>query len=123
MTTRPMTAEEEKELIKARLRELWPKPQTKAQRLADGATKPTAAIAQDVALSSEALTDRLREERRHNRQIAIAQAVLDRAYAATRAVQQEIELLPYHRRSTTVGRGDSDANLHISPEDQLWGRV
>jgi hypothetical protein len=38
-------------------------------------------------------------------------------------VQQEIVLLPYHQRSVTVGRDDSDCDLHVSPEDQLWGKM
>jgi hypothetical protein len=132
MNTEPLSKEE----IKARLREAFkarprpkPQPPTKAQLAEErfaSANKPTVAMAQDVTLSSDALAQRLRDEREQtftNAEIAHRQRALDSATLATRGLQQEIVRLPYHRRSTTVGPRDRDAPLHVSPEDQLWGRV
>jgi hypothetical protein len=132
MNTEPLSKEE----IKARLRKALeanprpkPQPRTPAQlaeeRLAS-ANKPTVAMAQDVTLSSDALAQRLRDEREKvftNTEIARRQAALDSATLATRELHREIVRLPYHQRSTTVGPRDSDAHLHVSPEDQLWGKV
>jgi len=134
MNTEPLSKEE----IKARLREAFktrprprPQPRTPAQlaeeRLAS-ANKPTVAMAQDVTLSSDALAQRLRDERERkvvfsNQEIAHRQKMLDDATLATRGLHREIVQLPYHQRSATVGPRDSDAHLHVSPEDQLWGKV
>jgi hypothetical protein len=132
MNTEPLSKEE----IKARLRKALeanprpkPQPRTKAQlaeeRLAS-ANKPTVAMAQDVTLSSDALAQRLRDEREKvftNAEIARRQAVLDSATLATRGLHREIVRFAYHNRSATVGPHDSDAHLHQSPEDQLWGKV
>jgi hypothetical protein len=131
MRTEPLSEEE----MTARLRAAFaanprprPKPplQTKAQASAERlatAVKPTVAIAQDVALSSDALTQRLREER--DLKVAEAerahrQRVLDFAWEATKRVQKEIVNVPYYRTSASVGPRDSDAHLHVSPEDELW---
>jgi hypothetical protein len=134
MRTEPLSEEEMTARLKAafaanpRPRPNRPQPTTKAQlaeqKLA-GAEKPTVAIAQDVARSSDALAQRLQEERERKfseAEIAHRQRVLDFAWAATKRVQEEIARVPYHQRSTTVGPRDSDAHLHVSPEDQLWGR-
>jgi hypothetical protein len=56
-------------------------------------------------------------------EIAHRQFVLDYVMMRERGAQGEIVLRPYHQRSVTVGQGDSDANLHVSPEDQLWGKM
>jgi hypothetical protein len=130
MRTEPSTKEEIIARMKAAIRANPPvrpqRPRTKAQdaeeRLAS-AKKPTEAMAQDVTLSSNALADRLREERMAERDLANRQAVFDLAYAATKRVQQEIVRMPYYQRSATVGPRDSDAHLHQSPEDQIWGKV
>jgi hypothetical protein len=87
------------------------------------AAKPTEA--QDVELSSNALAQRLLEERLSGRrfteqEIANRQAIIDRGYVASVRLQAEIVLCPYHSRSMTIGRHDSDAGLHVSPEDQIW---
>jgi hypothetical protein len=116
MRTEPLSEEE----MTARLRRAFKvnaRPRTKAERLAT-ATKPTEAIAQDVTLTSDALAQRLRDDRAAERQRDIAQAVLDRAWEAMRGAQREISR--YYKGSATVGPTDSDANLHISPEDELW---
>jgi hypothetical protein len=102
-----------------------PKPTAavKGQERFAASNKPTDAIAQDVALSSDALAQRLRDERQAERDRAHAQYNLDRAIEAMKGLQQEIVRLPYYQRSFTVGPRDSDAHLHVSAEDQLWGKV
>jgi hypothetical protein len=130
MNTEPMTKEEMvaflKEALKTNPRPRPNRAQTKAQlaeeRLAT-ASKPTAAVAQDVARTSDALAQRLRDERKAEQDIAYRQYNLDRVVEAMKGLQEEIIRLPYHRRSATVGPRDSDAHLHVSPEDQLWGKV
>jgi hypothetical protein len=134
MNTEPLSKEE----IKARLRKALeanprpkppspPTPKSPEQRLEERvANKPTVAMAQDVTLSSDALAQRLRDERDQifsNQEIARRQAALDNATLSTRGLQEEIVRSPYHRRSTTVGPRDSDAHLHQSPEDQLWSKM
>jgi hypothetical protein len=119
MRTEPLSEEE----MTARLRRAFkanPQPRTKRERLAT-AEKPTEAMAQDVTLTSDALANRLRDERLAQRRHDVLQAVLDHAFEATRRVQQEI--FPYYRGSATVGPGDSDTHLHQSPDDQLWGKM
>jgi hypothetical protein len=130
-----MTQQLTKEEIVSRLREAFkarprPKPpQTAAKRAEERlatAKKPTVALAQDVSLSSDALAQRLHEERGvefTDQEIAHRQYALDCAIEATKGLREEIVRLPYHRRSTSVGPRDSDARLHVSPEDQLWGKV
>jgi hypothetical protein len=73
--------------------------------------KPTIAIAQDVTLSSDALAQRLREERRQaglfsDEEIARRQAALDRAVEATRGFQREISYA---------------GTCHRGPLDPDWG--
>jgi hypothetical protein len=100
-----------------------PKVAAKAQQRFAASKKPTEAMAQDVALSSDALAQRLRDERRAERDRAYAQANLDRVVEAMKGLQEEIVRMPYYRQSATVGPRDSDAHLHQSPQDQLWGKV
>jgi hypothetical protein len=131
MRTEPLTKEEIVARLRAALKENpRPRPnrpprtkaQASAERLAT-ANKPTVAIAQDVALSNDALAQRLREERelkladaeRRQRQHA-----LDMAVVSMRGLQREIVHSSYYKGSATVGPRDSDADLHLSPEDALW---
>jgi hypothetical protein len=64
----------------------------------------------------------IEKEKLTDAEIAQRQYILDYATLATRATK-EIVFLPYHRRSATVGPRDSDHDLHVSPEDQLWGKM
>jgi hypothetical protein len=83
--------------------------------------RPTVAIANAVTSESNALSERIREERRQNLifspdEIDRRQAALDRAIRAARGVQREWTTV----RSCTIGKGDSDYSLHLSPEEQIW---
>jgi hypothetical protein len=118
-----------------RLAQAAPKPPE--QKLADRcAAKPTEAIIDTATRGNDALADRLetetmeqRRQKRMAKELAEYSAEgsawhnLVQWQQSVERVRQEIVRLPYHRRSTTVGRDDSDHNLHVSPEDQLWGKM
>jgi hypothetical protein len=98
-----------------------PTPQQRAEERFSPANRPTVAIADAVTSESNALSQRIREELRQKlifppEEIARRQKALDRAYAATRGFQREWTTV----RSCTIGKGDSDEGLHLSPEQQIW---
>ncbi len=113
-----------------------PSPAQKAEERFSGANQPTDAIIDAATRGNNALADRLegetmegRRQKRMAKELAEYNAEgsawhnLVQWQQSVERVQQEIVSLPYHQRSVTVGRDDSDHNLHVSPEDQLWGKM
>jgi hypothetical protein len=110
------------------------KPTVKAQER--WANQPTEAVIDAATRGNNALAERLETmEGRRQKQMAKELAEYNAEGSAWHnisvrmvewqqsAERVEIVSLPYHRRSVTVGRDDSDHNLHVSPEDQLWGKM